>query len=100
MYSISVLQTILTVIPSCVPSAQHEDPRTGSPPFSSGWISHGGRIHVPQPGVQQRTLCGEPMRKETIDTWATTLALRNMYGETSLAKNGGKKKLLLLLLLL
>ena len=24
------------------------------------------------------------MRKETIDTWANTLALRNMYGETSL----------------
>ena len=60
-------------------------------------VHHGGRSTFPQPGVQQRTLCGEPMRKETIDTWATTLALRNMYGETSLAKKGGKLLLLLLL---
>ena len=31
-----------------------------------------------------RTLCGEPMRKDTIDIWANALALRNMYGETRL----------------
>ena len=79
-------------IPSCVPQVPnmkiHYD---GSPPFFSAGSPMVGGSTKPQPGVQQRTLCGEPMRKETIDTWATTLALRNMYGETSLAKNAGRR---------
>ncbi|CAK9084286.1 unnamed protein product [Durusdinium trenchii] len=34
------------------------------------------------PDLQHLTLCGEPMRRDTIDSWASKVQLRNMYGVT------------------
>lgn len=61
-----------------------------TPPFFSSLpreriatvVQVGARVSPSRCVVELRTLCGEPMRKDTINCWANALALRNMYGDT------------------